>query len=120
MNNDIQETWERYVSSWKAASATEKRALFEDSLEPDCVYTDPITKTRDWESLLQYMKEFHEQIPGGHFVTTRFFTHDNKSVACWNMVAGDGSVVGDGLSYGEYGEGGRLTSMTGFFEPPQP
>ena len=118
MNTEYQKTWELYAASWKAASEAERRGLFDMSLDSACVYSDPMTKTTGWDALLQYMAEFHKQIPGGHFVTTRFFAHNNKSAACWNMVTGDGTVIGDGVSFGEYSDTGRLTAMTGFFEPP--
>jgi hypothetical protein len=34
------------------------------------------------------------------------------------MHSGDGAVVGDGVSFGEYDAQGRLQSMTGFFDDP--
>ena len=64
--------------------------------------------------------DFHRQIPGGHFVTEQFIAHHGRSIARWRMVAGDGTTLGDGMSYGEYDGDGRLLTMTGFFEPPSP
>ena len=34
------------------------------------------------------------------------------------MVGGDGTVLGEGISYGEYADDGRLRTMTGFFDTP--
>jgi len=65
-----------------------------------------------------YMVSFHEQVPGGHFVTTFFQTHSNQSVAKWNMVAGDGTELGKGISYCTYNDEGKLKSATGFFDLP--
>ncbi|MCH9686820.1 MAG: nuclear transport factor 2 family protein [Deltaproteobacteria bacterium] len=120
MSTTTEKTWEQYVSSWKAASAEAKRALFERCLSPRCVYTDPTTKADGWDALLSYMLEFHRQVPGGHFVTTYFRAHHGRSIARWNMVDGEGTVLGDGTSYGQYDEAGKLTAMVGFFDaPPQ-
>lgn len=116
MTNPLQDTWERYVASWKVESVDDKRALFDGILDPQCCYTDPLATTRGWDDLVSYMTEFHRQVPGGHFVTTRFFSHNNRSVATWNMVAGDGTVLSDGISYGEYNDAGQLVTMTGFYE----
>jgi hypothetical protein len=55
----------------------------------------------------------------GHFVTREFKSHNNRSITQWNMCTGDGSVVGVGISYGEYNSEGQLTAMTGFFDPPE-
>lgn len=106
--------WETYAESWKVP-ADEKKARYVDSLAPDCVYTDPLTQAQGWDELLAYMVEFHQQVPGGHFVTKRFEVHHDVSLAHWDMVAGDGSVVGEGASYGRYGDDGKLVAMTGFF-----
>ncbi len=121
MNTTHQETWDRYTASWKAVTADEKRAIFDSCLHATCTYTDPLTQTQGWDDLVAYMLDFHRQIPGGHFVTTEFSSHHDRSIAQWNMVNGEGVVLGDGISYGQYDEHGKLVSMTGFFEtPPQP
>ena len=109
-------TWETYASSWKAETAAEKEALFATSLSPRCVYTDPLTRAEGWPALLTYMLDFHRQIPGGHFVTRSFRWHHDHGLAHWNMVSGDGSVVGDGVSHARFGADGRLVAMTGFFD----
>lgn len=118
MNLDTKATWERYVSSWKATSLEEKTRIFQGCLSADCVYTDPLAQTEGWDALSAYMASFHEQVPGGHFVTTYFLAHHDKSIARWNMVAGDGTPIGEGISYGEYNADGKLVAMTGFFESP--
>jgi len=119
MSNNAKDTWEIYASAWKAAEVTEKRALFEKCLDPNCQYNDPLIKTKGWDELLSYMLDFHQQIPGGHFVSTYFLAHSNKSIVRWEMRNGDNIVLGEGISYGEYNEHGKLTSMTGFFETPE-
>lgn len=117
--NEPRKIWEMYVSSWKAPTAEEKLALFGNCLSPNCVYRDPLTQATGYEALLEYMLTFHRQLPGGHFVTTAFFSHHNRSIAQWNMVDGAGNLQGDGASYCEYDCGrGVLTAMTGFFDVP--
>ncbi|MEM7344846.1 MAG: nuclear transport factor 2 family protein [Chloroflexota bacterium] len=119
MNTNFKETWETYVSSWKVETAAEKRAIFEKALAPNCHYQYPLASTTNWDELVAYMLDFHQQIPGGHFVTTYFAHHNDKSIATWQMKSGDNIVLGNGISYGEYNVQGVLTSMIGFFEVPQ-
>ena len=116
--NDYRTTWESYVASWKAPSVAEKRALYEKALNPECVYTDSLTQKRGWDELLTYMREFNEQVPGGYFVTVEFTAHHGRSLARWEMHGADGTVLGDGTSYGEYDSHGKLVSMNGFFKTP--
>jgi hypothetical protein len=118
VNANPREAWEHYVASWKAESIQDKRALFERCLAPECVYTDPLTRAEGYDELLAYMANFHRQVPGGHFVTLEFVFHHGRSMAKWQMVSAGGSVIGDGVSYGEYDDTNRLIVMTGFFETP--
>ena len=111
-------TWETYVASWKAPSAAEKLALFERCLAKKCTYSDPLAHTEGWAELTAYMTGFHAQIPGGHFETQRFMAYGGHSLATWKMLGGDGTVIGDGASYGEYDNDGLLVKMVGFFDPP--
>ena len=119
MSANYQETWETYVASWKADTESEQRALFSQSLAPNCLYQDPLITASGWDELVTYMAGFHQQIPGGHFVTQTFSCHNNKSIATWEMRDENGVTLGDGVSYGEYNEQGVLVAMIGFFETPE-
>jgi hypothetical protein len=116
MNSDLESTWKKYTSSWKAESPEDKRTIFEECLAAECEYIDPQVKTKGWDELLTYMLGFHEQVPGGHFVTNTFMAHTNQSVATWEMRNSESLVIGKGISYGKYLTDGKLISMTGFFE----
>jgi len=118
MSHDFEKIWETYTSSWKAESASDKRAIFEKSLDSECVYNDPLVNTTGWDALVAYMLDFHQQISGGHFVTSYFLAHNQQSIAKWEMRSGDNAVMGVGISYGKYNESGKLILMTGFFETP--
>lgn len=115
---DRREVWEIYASAWKVEAVEDKRALFERALDPKAVYTDPLMQTRSWGELEAYMTQFHQQLPGGHFVTTWFHAHHDRSIARWDMRGADGGKLGEGISYGRYAPDGRLLEMTGFFETP--
>lgn len=120
MSDDKQATWEIYVSAWKEATANGKADALQRSTALACVYADPVTIANGRDELIAYMLAFHQQVPGGHFVTTYFLAHHDVSIAKWNMLSGDGAVIGDGISYGQYNKQGALVAMTGFFEtPPQ-
>ncbi len=110
--------WETYAMSWKADSREEKLTLFEQSLTEDCRYIDPLGTANGWQELADTMLGFNDNVPGGHFITTRFIAHHKKSIANWEMRNSEGTVLGDGISYGEYNEEGKLVAMTGFFDLP--
>jgi hypothetical protein len=118
MSVDYKAIWEAYVASWMAESVEEKRALFETCLTPGCVYIDPLARTEGWAELAAYMIDFQRQVPGGHFVTQQFIAHHGTCIATWKMLNGDAVPIGEGISYGEFGEGDRLARMAGFFGAP--
>lgn len=117
--SDFETIWETYTSAWKAETAAQKHEIFKHCLAPEAVYTDPLALTKGWGELTEYMLEFHQQIAGGHFVTNYFLAHHDKSIAKWDMLTGDGTKVGEGISYGHYNAEGKLTAMTGFYQTPQ-
>ncbi len=118
INSDQRNAWETYVSAWREASAEGKRAALKRCAAPDCVYQDPLTFAEGQEALVDYMLAFHQQVPGGHFITNYFLAHHDASIAKWNMVNGEGATIGEGVSYGQYNQQGALIAMTGFFETP--
>ncbi len=113
-----QQTWEIYTSAWKAPSAEAKALALRASVDGDCVYRDPLTQAEGHAALLDYMLGFHKQVPGGSFKTTSFRAHNSRSVTTWHMCNAAGAVIGEGISYGEYGADGKLVAMTGFFDVP--
>ena len=115
---DPRDVWERYVATWRAQTPEERRRRYETCLSPACIYTDPLTVATGWDELQNAVAAFHQQIPGGHFVTEQFLAHHGRSIARWRMVTADGARLGEGVSYAEYDAGGKLAVMTGFFEVP--
>lgn len=111
-------TWETYTKSWSEIDEPERLRLFEQSLSPDCVYTDPLIRTTGYSQLSGYMSELQKNVPGVRFETTDSKHHHDPSLTHWNMVDGAGNILSQGASFGVYGVDGRLTQMTGFFEPP--
>lgn len=115
---NYQHIWDAYTSAWRVDEPEARQAIFEQYLAKDCRYTDPLITATGWDQLAEYMSQFRQQIPGGHFNVTYFLAHNEKSIARWQMCNGDMQVLGEGISYGEYNHVGKLTSMTGFFETP--
>jgi hypothetical protein len=119
MTNPYEDTWETYVSAWRIPSVDEKRRILQQAVADSGEYRDPLAETKGHDQLIGYMVAFHEQAPGAYFTTTYFLAHHDRSVARWNMVDGEGNVLGDGITYGQYGGDGKLVAMTGFFEVPK-
>jgi hypothetical protein len=116
MSDLLKQTWENYTASWREGPADKQQVLFASALSEDCVYRDPLCMASGWQELATYIENFHKQVPGGHFVTRKFSSHHQRSIAHWDMVNGNGQVIGEGFSFGHYNESGKLSSMTGFYD----
>jgi hypothetical protein len=117
-NNTQKQIWEAYGKSWSEPDAAKRLAIFEHNLSPNCVYTDPLIQTSGYVELSDYMMELQKNVLGVKFIITDFKNHHDSSLAHWNMTDGNDNVVMQGASVGIYGADGRLTQMTGFYEPP--
>ncbi len=117
MKNSLrQDIWEIYTQAWAEDDHLKRLRLFEESLDSECEYTDPITHTKGYEQLASYMSELHKNVPGVRFVSTDFKSHHDYSLTHWNMIDKMGNVLAQGVSYGRYGSDGRLLQMTGFYD----
>lgn len=112
----LQKTWILYTDAWKAETIEEKKSLFDKALDKSCTYTDPLNSTVGWDALIEYMLDFHKQVPGGHFVITYFLAHNHQSICRWEMRDRAKTVLGEGISYGKFNPEGKLAAVTGFFE----
>lgn len=120
MNTNLQTTWANYTAAWNASDSEAMKALFTQNLAADCAYRDPIATTTGYDELAGYITQVHASIPGVQLVTRDFTSHNQRCIVHWDMCAADGSVMSDGVSYGEFDESGKLIAMAGFFDlPPQ-
>ncbi len=118
MSINYKDIWETYQSSWNVTSVSEKLARFEQAMDNNAIYQDPLAKTKTWDELVAYMSDFHQQVPDSNFTTTYFQAHNNQSIATWDMTLADGTVAIQGISHCAYNDAGKLVSMSGFYELP--
>jgi hypothetical protein len=118
MTIDQRATWDTYASAWKAVSTDDKAVALRASVAPSATYRDPRSEADGHAALIAAMIAFHQLVPGGHFVTTHFQAHHDRSIAHWTMHDAAGVRIGEGTSFGAYGPDGRLVEMTGFYAVP--
>ncbi|WP_395066134.1 hypothetical protein [Flavobacterium sp.] len=113
-NNLHLDIWEAYSASWSEQNKKIRKEILNKILVSDCNYTDPNIDVVGINNLLNYMSEFQNGFPGARFVVTDFKVHHDQSLAHWNMVDGNGTILSKGASFGIY-KNAQLTKMTGFF-----
>lgn len=113
------DTFETYQSAWKHGTPpAERQRLLDTSVAPDCVYQDPGTECHGHAELTAKIEDANRKGPGASFRNDRFLEHHGKAVIQWTMFDGAGEEYAKGASYVQFGADGRLTHMTGFYDPP--
>ena len=111
-------TFEAYQSAWRSnISAAERQRRLEASVVEDCVYCDPGFECRGYAELLVKTDDSKQHFRGATFHVDTFLEHHDQAVANRTMFDGEGTEFVKGASHVRFGEDGRLTHMTGFFEP---
>ena len=110
-------TWATYQAAWENVSPEERQTLLNSSVADNCVYTDPLSQTHNRAELIAYIAVFRQSMPDPTFKNYKFLDHHAQSYAEWTLY--NNSVeVQQGASYARYGDDGRITNVTGFFETP--
>lgn len=118
MSDIMAATWQTYVDAWNAQSQSDREQLLSQVTVADSQYNDPNVDLKGHEALADYMGAFHHQMPNSRFVLTRFISHHQKSIACWDVRDNSGKTLFTGVSNGTYNANGMLTAEHGFFDTP--
>lgn len=111
------ETWKTYQAAWSDMPDDERRSLLSKSVADDCVYSDPTSSCDGVDALVTHIEGSQRKMPGARFRNDKFLDHHQQGLSEWTMFDGKGTEVATGTSYASFGADGRLTQMTGFFEP---
>ncbi|NML67988.1 nuclear transport factor 2 family protein [Hymenobacter sp. RP-2-7] len=116
MQNEAQlATWNAYQAAWAGSSAAEREQLLARSVADDATYADPTTECQGRTALMAHIEQSQQQRPGATFQNDKFLVHHDQALSWWTMRGVDGATLATGTSYARFGDDGRLTQMTGFF-----
>jgi len=110
----IKSKWEQYAEFWSMPEK-ERRIQLAEVATPDVTYTDPNTSVVGAEAFSDHIAQFQKDVPGGRFVITDAHEHHQQSLAHWDMVGADGTVMIHGTSYARLAKDGKFSSFSGFF-----
>jgi len=113
----IKMKWEQYAEFWSLPEEECKLRLAEVATT-DVTYTDPNTTLSGADAFCNHIGQFQKTVPGGRLIITDASEHHNKTLAHWNLLGSDGSVMMKGTSFAYLTEDGKFSSFTGFFGTP--
>jgi hypothetical protein len=112
------ETVATYAAAWNEGDEGRRRRLLEAAWADDGIYSDPTAHVVGREALVGHITGFRAQMPGARLTgTSGIDEHHGRLRFTWAMHAADGSLVVEGVDFGELAPDGRLRRIVGFFGP---
>jgi hypothetical protein len=111
------DNWNTYQTAWADIASSRRQELIRSSVAEECVYTDPTSVSHGHLELTAKMQATQRNYPGASFRNDRFVEHHREAISQWTMTDGNGQPIFVGQSFACFDGDGRLTKMTGFFEP---
>jgi hypothetical protein len=106
-----------YGSAWNESDAAARLCALEASLTPDVTYVDPTVDTASREALSDSIGEFLTMATGASIVqTSGLDTREGELRFAWEFRT-NGATVIKGYDYMELTEGGRISSICGYWDP---
>ncbi|HST84559.1 MAG TPA: nuclear transport factor 2 family protein [Kineosporiaceae bacterium] len=109
--------WNRYAATWSLA-ADDRGEELAACLSDDVTYCDPQGLVAGRPALSDYMGQFQNAFPGTRFQIESVLQHHDRTLASWTLRGAEDQLFQQGTSYAVVAADGRLSAITGFFEPP--
>ena len=107
-----------YGAAWLETEPGRRMALLEIAWAPDAVYSDPVDHVTGREALAAHVAATQEMLPGGRVeVTSEPVRHHDSAFFRWTMVDASGSPALTGWDVVQLDDEGRISRLTGFFDP---
>lgn len=105
-----------YAQAWNETNEAARAKLLEMAWGDDAQYIDPTAQVIGRKELLQHISSFQQQRPGTRIeLTSGVDTHHQLLRFRWQMIGGEGTVLLEGIDFGEVASDGRLRRIVGFF-----
>lgn len=108
--------WNRYAATW-SLSTDDRPEELAACLADDVTYCDPEGLVPGRTALSDYMGRFQEAFPGTRFRIESVLYHHGRTLASWTLRGAGEELFQRGTSYAVVADDGRLSAITGFFEP---
>ena len=108
--------WNRYAATW-SLPADDRPGELAACLTDDVTYCDPQGPVSGRAALSSYLGQFQEAFPGTRFRIESVLHHHGQALASWTLRGAGDELHQRGTSFAVVAEDGRLSAITGFFEP---
>lgn len=115
---DIAAAVDTYIATWNERDPQRRRALVAQAFADDASYRDAHRSGEHHDGIDTMIAEAQGQFPGHHLdLVFGPDAHNDRVRFSWSLI-GPGGAVGGGTDFATVASDGRLSSVTGFSEPP--
>jgi hypothetical protein len=91
MSSKAVELYKYYVTAWSAISDQERRNILNTVLEAEIIYRIPRIEGTGHQIVIDDMKQFQAQFPGGQFALHSVSEHHDIALMEWQLILPDGT-----------------------------
>jgi hypothetical protein len=108
---------DRYIAMWNETDAERRRALIARTWTENASYLDPAVEGEGRDGIDAMVRAVQERFPGHRFRRTGDVeSHHDRVRFTWELAPQGGPVLVKGTDFGVVDGGGRLETITGFFD----
>ncbi|HEX3509709.1 MAG TPA: nuclear transport factor 2 family protein [Solirubrobacteraceae bacterium] len=108
-----------YIQMWNEPDAERRRALVAETVTEDASYVDPLMAGDGIDGIAGMIAGAQAAYPGHRFeLLAGPDAHNGRVRFSWTLVSGDGDRVAVGHDFATLADDGRMSSITGFLDPP--
>ena len=112
----LNELADRYIAMWNETDAARRRDLIAAIWTPDGAYVDPVVQSDGHAGIDSMVAAVQERFPGYRFArASEVDAHHDRIRFAWTLGPANGAAIVEGIDFGTLA-GGRLKSITGFFD----
>jgi hypothetical protein len=110
-----------YFLAWREADPVKREKLLAKVWAPDGVYLSSQTEVKGRQKLGEYMGLVWQIAPSHRVIeTSTVEIHHSTFRYAWRAVLPDGTLVDEGMDFGEIDKNGRIRRLVVFFGPSNP
>ncbi len=104
--------------AWLCTDEVERRRLLDLAWAPGAVYCDPLARVVGADALSEHIAQTQASLDGDRVqVTAEAIRHHDSAHFPWAISDAAGAPVLTGFDVVQLDETGRITRLTGFFDP---
>ena len=118
---DVETLVKGYLAAWRESDHLKREKLLAEVWAPNGVYTDSQAEVKGRQKVVEHIGLAMQVVPSNRIVeVSNVESHHGTFRFAWRSVMPDGTVLNEGMDFGEVDSKGRIRRLAVFFGPLVP